>query len=219
MKSNPPARWFQLLLASILILTAFEAGHSQLPIASKATTEIGGRADIPGWETYTNARWSYSIGFPPGMEAREQSSNSWMAAYPTSASSQAPSNLVYVLVAPPNYPPERDLIGSFGPPQAGMLLNLAIGDGISINGQGEMADGLIFTRLPETTLAGFPAAAFENNQPWQYPQGTKEIRYLLKLNDVLYVVGGFINATGADQPGTISQSLFDQIISTFQLVP
>jgi hypothetical protein len=212
-------RWFHALLASMLILPACAPGSSWLSFAAKTDPANPAAAVAPGWQTFTNTRWSYSISAPQDMQLHEPSRYGWTLSYPPATQGQESPNMIYILVAPENYPPEGDMIYSFGPPQAGMLLSLPVGGSISLNGRLEMADGLVYTRQPDVMLAGHSAAAFENQQPWKYPEGTKEIRYLLQANDTLYVVGGFINDSGAEQPGAISESLFNQIISTFQLVP
>ena len=61
------------------------------------------------------------------------------------------------------------------------------------------------------------AQAYENTQPWEFPAGTKEIRYYLKANDCTYQIGGYLDTTSSTQPGAISEDLFNQIVATFQV--
>ena len=66
-------------------------------------------------------------------------------------------------------------------------------------------------------LSNQTAQTYENTQPWEFPLGTKEIRYYLKANGCTYLVGGYMATVGSGQPGAIDEELFDQIIATFRL--
>jgi hypothetical protein len=60
---------------------------------------------------------------------------------------------------------------------------------------------------------------YANTQPWEFPAGTKEIRYYLKANGCTYLIGGYVDTTGSNQPGAINEELFNQVIATFRLTP
>ena len=55
--------------------------------------------------------------------------------------------------------------------------------------------------------------------PWEFPPGTKEIRYYLQANGCTCLIGGYMDATGSSQAGAINKELFDQVIATFQVNP
>jgi hypothetical protein len=80
-----------------------------------------------------------------------------------------------------------------------------------------MAPWFTFTRRPDTTIGDQVARAYENTRPWEFPAGTKEIRYYLKTDNCIYQVGGYMDTTGSTQPGAITEDLFNQIVATFQL--
>jgi len=76
-----------------------------------------------------------------------------------------------------------------------------------------------YTRLPDTVINNYAAQTYENTQPWEFPAGTKEIRYYLKANGCTYLIGGYVDTTGSNQPGAINEELFNQVIATFQVNP
>jgi hypothetical protein len=59
--------------------------------------------------------------------------------------------------------------------------------------------------------------AVENTQSWELPTGTKEIRYYLQANGCTYLIGGYLDATDANQSGAINEELFNQVMATFRL--
>jgi len=54
---------------------------------------------------------------------------------------------------------------------------------------------------------------------WEFPPGTKEIRYYLQADGCTYQTGGYFATVGSGEPRAISQELFDEIIATFQVNP
>jgi hypothetical protein len=82
-----------------------------------------------------------------------------------------------------------------------------------------MADWFTYARLPDMMLSSQTAQAYENTQPWEFPLGTKEIRYYLQGKGCTYLIGGYMATVGSGRPGAIDEELFDQIIATFRLAP
>jgi len=63
------------------------------------------------------------------------------------------------------------------------------------------------------------AQKYENVQPWEFPSGTKEVRYYLSLNGCTYQIGGYLDTIQTNQPGAITEDLFNQIVATIHLMP
>jgi len=82
-----------------------------------------------------------------------------------------------------------------------------------------MESGFTYQRLPDATLGGVTVTAYENAQPWEFPSGTKEIRYYAILNECTYLIGGYMDTSGSDLPGAITEDLFQQIMATVHLAP
>jgi hypothetical protein len=186
-----------------------------------ASTDLPTPTLPPGWETYTNqGQCSYSISYPSGMDGVSQDTYSWILS-PSAAEPSGPvPNFVYISVIPDDFQSdEPGIIYNYDPAETQTLLNLQVGESRSLRDfDPNLAPWFTYTRLPDRALRDQPAQTYENTQPWEFPPGTKEIRYYLKANGCTYLVGGYLATVGSGQPGWIDQVLFDQIIATFRLV-
>ena len=79
-------------------------------------------------------------------------------------------------------------------------------------------EAFTYTRLADTTISGQAAKTFENIRPWEFPEGTKEIRYYLQTDEYTYLFGAYVNTNGSTHSDAITEELFDQIVSTFRLI-
>lgn len=172
-----------------------------------------------GWETYSSdGQCGYSISHPSDMDGISQDAYSWLLT-PASAGPDGPApNFVYVSVIPDDFQPGGDeFIYNYDPAATETLLGMQAGESKAIHQNPDIASWFTYTRLPDTTLSSQPAQTYENTSPWEFPPGTKEIRYYLKANGCTYLIGGYMATAGSDQPGGIDEALFDQIIATFRL--
>jgi hypothetical protein len=76
-----------------------------------------------------------------------------------------------------------------------------------------------YQRLPDTEIDGYAAKTYENVQPWEFPRGTKEIWYYLSVDGCTYHFGGYLETTQSNQPGAITETLFNQIVATIRVMP
>ena len=120
-------------------------------------------------------------------------------------------------VIPDGFQGEAGEVYNYDPAAAETLLNLQVGEGKSLHDNPNVAQGFTYTRLPDTTLSNQAAQTYENTQPWEFPAGTKEIRYLLQANGCTYLIGGYMDTTGSAQPGAMNEDRFNQIITTFRI--
>ena len=173
-----------------------------------------------GWETYTSQeQCGYTISYPAEMEGVSQALNSWSLGFSTSEPSGPVPNFIYISVIPDDFQGGAGEIYNYDPAEAQTLLNMQIGESKSLRNDPNIAPAFTYTRLPDTTLSNQAAQTYENTQPWEFPLGTKEIRYYLKANGCTYLVGGYMATVGSGQPGGIDEELFNQIIATFQVIP
>ena len=181
-------------------------------------------ATLPsGWETYTNdGQCGYSISHPEGMDGTSQAMHSWTLTHAITEPTGIDPNFVYVSVIPDDFQGGPGVIYNYDPAATGRLLNMQVGESGSLYDDPNLADmaaWFTYTRLPDTTLSNQTAQTYENTQPWEFPLGTKEIRYYLQANGCTYLIGGYFATVGSGQPRAISQELFDEIIATFQVNP
>lgn len=194
------------------------ATHMPLPLPSPTTLM---ETPIPsGWETYSNQSCGYAISYPPGMEVTNQGTYSWILGAVVENPEDAARNFIYVSVIPKVLGRGGDeSIYNYDPGEAANLLNLQVGESGSTHDDPNATQGFTYTRLPDTTINNHAAQAYENSQPWEFPAGTKEIRYYLLEDDCTYLLGGYTDTTGSTLPGAINKDLFDQIIATFRVIP
>jgi hypothetical protein len=122
-------------------------------------------------------------------------------------------------VIPDGLQSEAGEIYNYDPVEAETLLNIQVGESKPLREISDTAQWFTYTRLPDTTLSNQAAQTYENTQPWEFPVGTKEIRYYLQGNGCTYLIGGYLDTTGSNQSGGINEALFDQIIDTLRLTP
>lgn len=108
---------------------------------------------------------------------------------------------------------------NYDPAEAEILLNMQVGESKSLRDDPNTAQFFTYARKPDTTIGDYPAKTYENTQLFEFPMGTKEIRYYLSVNQCTYLIGGYMDTTGSNQLGAITEDLFSQIVSTFRLVP
>jgi hypothetical protein len=178
-----------------------------------------------GWETHTSQQCEYAISFPSEMEATEQNPYSQTFAFELPNPDEGARNFIYVSVISPEiqnmvkagiYNHE---VYNYDPAAADILLSMQVGESKSSSHVPNVETGFTYQRQPDAMIGGQAAQAYENAQPWEFPAGTKEIRYYSSLDGCTYLIGGYVDTTGSDQPGAITEELFKQIMATFQFMP
>lgn len=156
------------------------------------------------------------------MEGASQDTYSWILSSTTEEPSGPVPNFVYISVIPDDFPRSGDgseIIYNYDPVETRTLLSLQLGESRSLRDDPNLASWFTYTRLQDTALGNQAAQTYENDQPWEFPLGTKEIRYYVQANDCTYLVGGYMATVGSGQPGAMDQQRFDQILATFRLAP
>jgi len=157
---------------------------------------------------------------PSGWEAyASQGTYSWILSPSTTDPNGPVRNFVYVSVIPDGLQSEAGEIYNYDPTEAETLLNMEVGESKPLRDDPNTAQWFTYARLPDTILNNHAAQTYENTQPWEFPVGTKEIRYYLQGNGCTYLIGGYLDTTGSNQSGGINEALFDQIIDTLRLTP
>lgn len=175
-----------------------------------------------GWETHSasadQGQCGYVIDHPAAMDVASQGTYNWLLNSPTAQSSEPVPNFIYISVIPDNFQSsEPGSIYNYDPGETQTLLNMQVGESRSLREDPNTASWFTYTRLPDTALGGQSAQAYQNDQPWEFPPGTREIRYYLKGNGCTYLLGGYLSTVGSGQPGAIDQALFDKVMASFRL--
>jgi hypothetical protein len=201
--------------------------QSALPPATQTTVPpatVPALTLQPGWETHSASTdqegCGYALDHPSDMDAASQGTYSWILSRTATEPSGPVPNFIYISVIPDGFQSsESGVIYNYVPDETQTLLSMQVGESRSLRENLNIDSGFTFTRLPDTALGGQAAQTYENDQPWEFPPGTKEIRYYVKGNGCTYMVGGYMATVGSGQPGSIDEDLFDQIIATFRLAP
>jgi hypothetical protein len=211
-KSTPVSK--RLIFLSLLLCAAAACVPQNTPPAAQPTPTLA-----PGWETYSHqGQCVYAINHPSDLDITSQGPYSSIFGYATSEAGGSVPNFLYVSVIPDGFPSGGDeIIYNYDPAETNTLLNLQVGESISLRADPNLAPWFTYTRLSDASLSNQSAQTYENTQPWEFPPGTKEIRYYLQGNGCTYLVGGYISTVGSGQAGAIDQELFEQIIATFRL--
>ena len=207
----------KLIVLGILLVGLEGCARTSTPPAALPTPTLP-----TGWETYANhEQCSYAINHPSNMEGASQGAYSWSLHYSLEEPTGPVPNFVYISTVPDSFTSdEPGAIYNYDPGETQTLLSMQVGESRSLRDfDPNLAPWFSYTRLPDATLGNQIAQAYENEQPWEFPPSTKEIRYYLKANGCTYLIGGYLATVGSGQPGAIGQELFDQIIASFRLAP
>jgi hypothetical protein len=193
------------------------------PVATQPipTATVLAQPTVPaGWQTDTPQQGcGFTISHPAEMQGANEGTYSWLIRTSVTDPEQAARNFVYVTAVPNDFQSGTEGAYNYDPAEADLLLNLQVGEAKALHDTADTAKWFTYTRRPDVTLSNQIAQAYENPQPWEFPPGTKEIRYYLKTNDCTYQIGGYLDTTGSNQEGAIPEDLFNQIVATFQVTP
>jgi hypothetical protein len=170
--------------------------------------------------TYTSQGCEYALSYPADMQISNEGDYSRSLGFKLANPDEGARNFVYVSVIPQELETVGEgLIYNYDPTETGLLLNLQVGESESLRDDLGVGQWFTYQRQADTTISGYAAQTYENVQPWEFPAGTKELRYYLSRNGCTYLIGGYLDTTGSNQPGAVSEDLFRQIVATIQLMP
>lgn len=205
-----------LMIFSILLGGVVGCAQPATPVSVPPTPTLS-----PGWVTYNNdpdGQCGFAIDHPSDMEGASQDSRSWILRRTTTDPDMPFPNFIYISVIPADFnSTEPGVIYNYNPAETQALLNLQVGESRSLREDPTIAPSFTYTRLPDATLGNQAAQKYTNTQPWEFPPGTKEIRYYLQGSGCTFLVGGYLSTVGSGQPGAIDEDLFEQITATFRL--
>jgi hypothetical protein len=80
----------------------------------------------------------------------------------------------------------------------------------------ELTEWFTYTYIDNTTISDQEARVFENNQPWEFPGGSTETRYLFEQNGVKYLLGYYTGGQDGEGAAYIDPREASTIIHTFR---
>lgn len=169
----------------------------------------------------TTAQCQFTLSTPPGMYLTNNDPHSEIYAVFLENPAESARNFVYVSVISPEIQAMvragtyQNGVYNYEPKVTDSLLAMQIGENISVS---DLDTGFTYERKPDIQIGGYTAQAFENLQPWEFPLGTKEIRYFVFVGGCLYQIGGYVDTTQAKKPGAITEELFFDIVATIQFI-
>jgi len=203
------------------VTASFDPRTQAAPTMPLPTTS---EALIPaGWATHTaSQQCGYAISHPSEMLAHAENPHSETLVFNLDNPEEGARNFIYISVITPEVKAGVYTNGdvyNYDPAESEILLNMRVGESKSTREFPNVESGFTYERKPDTLISGYAAQTYENVQPWEFPDGTKEIRYYLSLNGCTYLFGSYLDTTQSDQPGAITEELFNQIVATFQVAP
>jgi hypothetical protein len=231
---------FYIILGIIFISgcipsAATPSSSTSLPIPTVTEPEVVPTTAVPttiseapipaGWATHTSQKCEYVISYPTEMLAHAQNPYSETIIFNLANPEEGARNFIYVSVIAPEI---QNMVKqgvyfhdvyNYDPVETEILLNMQVGESKAVHDIANTAPSFTYQRKPDTQINGYAAQTYESLQPWEFPLGTKEIRYYLSQNGCTYLIGGYMDTTGSNQPGAIKEELFQQIVATIQLTP
>jgi hypothetical protein len=185
-----------------------------------------GEAPAPaGWLTHTSQQCEYAISYPAEMQVTDQNRYSQIFGFKLANPEEGARNFIYVSMITPEIQNRvkqginNGDVYNYDPVHTEILLNMQVGESKPVHMSPKMETWFTYERKPDTQISDHTAQTYENLQPWEFPAGTKEIRYYWSLNGCSYLIGGYLDTTESNQPGAITEYLFHQIVATIQLMP
>ncbi len=129
------------------------------------------------------------------------------------------TGFIYISVVPKGAGSEAGSIYNYNQKDTQALKVMQIGEKIAlgVDPASEQAKYFTFERIEGAMLGGYGAKAFLNDNPWEFPPGTLEYRYLVEFEEALFLIGYYVQENSSLE--TLTKSDADQVLSTLKLTP
>ncbi len=139
-------------------------------------------ARIPdGWATYTSQQCEYAISYPSEMQVTDENPYSRTFGFKLANSDEGARNFIYASVIVPEIQSmvkQGDYnsdVYNYDPAEAEILRNMQVGESKPVREIPNVDSGFTYQRKPDARISDQAAQTYENVQPWEFPDGTKEI--------------------------------------------
>lgn len=173
------------------------------------------------WKTYTNAKFKYTVKYPPNFQASEDNETTSFLLSKQYSKNRGPYNYIYINVIDPL--PIPSPVGGASSSLYGfleakrLLLGMNVGETKVVKAYHNLpSDNYRYTRLPDKTVDGLKTRVYINKNPMNTSKGTKAYRYFIEKNETFPIeIAGLINSS-SELEDYIPESIFNQIVSTFK---
>lgn len=168
------------------------------------------------WYTYSSSL-KYKILYPENYVIESSGFYSILLFKPAKEPGAGPMNFIYVSIVQPNMVDNEGEIYNYNPIKFKTLNGLKIGESISLADadQPVFDKWFTYTRLDDVKIDGHTAKQFENNNPWELPKGTTEIRYIFEANGYIYILGYYYGGERVINPIDANEAF--NVVSSFRL--
>lgn len=187
-----------------------EEAKRQIQQMGKAPPAISQDYDeTSNWKTFYSVQKGISFKYPENFKVTE-SNNEIDVSQDIEFTNFAPL-LLYINIIPDDY--NGPNLYNYNPTDTEKLLNLDVGQEVVINGaEGQSyAKSFTYKRGSNINIDNFQAKTFQNDNPWEFPKGTREKRLFIKRNSSLIQLGTYIDSQ------EVTEKKFNEILSTLKI--
>lgn len=206
-----------LIIAGLLYSTSKEPRESLKSMTSSSVVPLATVDPFVKpveWETYQDSSFGYTISFPPGFEVQQNGEGSIQILKEQPPMGVGPTNFIYISVVTPDKLNAEGVVYNYNISDYQKLEELSVSEMVSFSSDGQLAEYFTYRRYPDKKITEeILAKQFVNEKPWEFPEGTKETRFIFVRDNRIFLVGAYI------KPETVSDhflsgDLFNKIIST-----
>ena len=119
------------------------------------------------------------------------------------------ASFFYFSVVPQDIETEPGTVYNYDKVQYEKLKQLGLNESVDLS-EGQMPEWFTYTRDGNDVFNGNEVVVYHNSKPWEFPEGTKEYRYLFDVNGKIVIAGAYINSSS----NYFTQSLLIKILNT-----
>lgn len=168
---------------------------------------------------YEQKDLGFSVELPEGFKAQNNGKYSRLIIKSSKEGTAGSAGFVYISVIPKGAGGEAGEIYNYSQIDVQTLRALQIGEQavLGVNASSDQAKYFTFKRIEGAMLGGYGAKGFLNTNPWEFPPGTLEYRYLVEFEEALFLIGYYVQEnTSAD---SLTKSDADRILSALKINP
>jgi hypothetical protein len=146
--------------------------------------------------TFVNKEFGYSFKYPYEYLVKENGENSYMVIKESESGEPINTNFAYLSIIPSVMESEGGEIYNYNTSETNTLFEMAAGETKSLRDETEdsdMHEYFTYKRLPDEILSGLITKIYLNEKPWEFPEGTKELRYYVEKDGYIYLLGAYFD--------------------------
>lgn len=215
---------FLLAFLVVVVIALAVLGLQRLPPdRTTATPEHDGVPDtaqvtpIPTQSPTLETGVGYTLRLPETFESESMGTYSRMYKKKAAPGSVDVTNFAYISVIPTSQRATSGEIYNYTRADVDALRRVPLNDSVVLGAKNLTTEKYFtYSHEADTMIGGYGTKVFVNAQPWEFPTGTKEYRYLVEFGNVTYLLGGYVGTTDSAQ---LQKAELDQLFSTLTFQP